>query len=68
MEQNYHFELKHLAPRVSAAVLHKAGLKSAGSVLLMDFTRLATKERLDWRKSELVSANTTSSRAGKEHQ
>lgn len=69
MEQNYQLELKHLAPRVSAAVLQKkAGLKPAGSVLFMDFTGLTTKERLDGRKRELVSANTSSSRAGKGHQ
>lgn len=50
MEQNYQLELKHLAPRVYAAVLHKEGLKSAGCVLFMDCTGLTTKERLNWRK------------------
>lgn len=68
MEQNYQLKLKHLAPRVSATVLHKAGLKSAGNILFMDFTGLTDKERLDWRQRELVSANTSSSRGGKGHQ
>lgn len=68
MEQNYQLELKHLALRVLAGVLHIAGLKSAGNVLFMDFTVLTTKERLDWREGELVSANTSSSRGVKQQQ
>ena len=68
MEQNYQLELKHLASRVRAGVLRIAGLQSAGNVLFMDFTVLMTKERMDWREGELVSANTSSSRGGKGQQ
>lgn len=68
MEQNYQLELKHLASRVPAGVLHIAGLKSAGNVLFMNFTVLTTKKRMDWREGELVSANTSSSRGGKGQQ
>lgn len=68
MEQNYQLELNHLASRVPAGVLCVAGLNSAGNVLFVDFTVLTTKERMDWREGELVSANTSSSREGKGQQ